>query len=161
MLKNNISVISLIFFLFLAESGLADKSTKFEVTISKKKGSNDRKVEVNQNSGKVVFNVYDKFGIGKADLEVIAGNWPKKVMIRCHFSGLEGFKLRILDKVYQKDELKIRACNEKGESIKEEYLLRYENGKSKKIPGYYEIEISKKIPAKCKKIRIDWVDFYR
>ena len=47
------------------------------------------------------------------------------------------------------------------ESIKEKYLLRYENGKSKKIPGYYEIEISKKIPAKCKKIRIDWVDFYR
>ena len=92
----------------------------------------DRKVEVNQNSGKVVFNVYDKFGIGKADLEVIAGNWPKKVMIRCHFSGLEGFKLRILDKVYQKDELKIRVCNEKGESIKEKYLLHYENDMSKK-----------------------------
>ena len=105
--------------------------------------------------------MYDKFGIGKADLEIIEDNWPKKVMIRCHFSGLEGFKLRIFDKVYQKDELKIRACNEKGESIKEKYLLRYENGKSKKIPGYYEIEISKKIPAKCKKIRIDWVDFYR
>ena len=161
MLKSNSSLISLIFFLFLVESGVADESTKFEVTISKKKWSNDRKIEVNQNSGKVVFNVYDKFGIGKADLEIIEGNWPKKVIIRCHFSGLEGFKLRILDKVYQKDELKIRACNEKGESIKEKYLLHYENGKSKKIPGYYEIEISKKIPVECKKIRIDWIDFYR
>ena len=161
MLKNKIPLISFFLALFLIESGVADKLTKFEVTISKKKESNHRKIEVTQNTGKVVFNVYDKFGIGKADLEIIAGNWPKKVMIRCHFSGLEGFKLRILDKVYQKDELKIRACNEKGESIKEEYLLRYENGNSKKIPGYYEIEISKKIPVKCKKIRIDWIDFYR
>ena len=31
-----------------------------------------------------------------------------------------------MDKVYQKDELKIRVCNEKGESIKEKYLLHSE-----------------------------------
>ena len=161
MLRNKIPLIAFFLALFLIESGVADKLTKFEVTISKKKESNHRKIEVTQNTGKVVFNVYDKFGIGKADLEIIEGHWPKKVIIRCHFSGLESFKLRVSDKVYQRDDLKIRVCNEKGESIEEKYLLHYENGKSKKIPGYYEIEISKKIPVKCKKIRIDWIDFYR
>jgi len=161
MLRNKIPLIAFFLALFLIESGVADKLTKFEVTISKKKGSNDKKIEVTQSAEKVVFNVYDKFGIGKADLEIIEGHWPKKVIIRCHFSGLEGFKLRVSDKVYQREDLKIRMCNEKGKSLNGKYLLRHEKGVSKKIPGYYEVELTKNLPGKCKKITIDWIDFYR
>ena len=109
----------------------------------------------------VVFNVFDQFGIGEAQVEKIKGEWPKRILVRCHFSGLEGFTLILKDMTYKKNTLKCRMCDPKGKELKGKYLLNNEGGVSKKIPGYFEIEIPTKIISDSDRFKLKWIDFYR
>ena len=52
-------------------------------------------------------------------------------------------------------------CDLKGNIIKGKYLVRNEGGDSKKIPGYFEIEIPKKITTDSSMINLKWIDYYR
>lgn len=62
---------------------------------------------------------------------------------------------------YKKNTFKVRMSDIKGNTIKGKYLVRNEGGDSKKIPGYFEIEIPKKITTDSSMINLKWIDYYR
>lgn len=52
-------------------------------------------------------------------------------------------------------------CDPKGKELKGKYLLNNEGGVSKKITGYFEIEIPTKIISDSDRFKLKWIDFYR
>ena len=46
---------------------------------------------------------------------------------------------------YEKNTFKVRMSDTKGNTIRGKYLVRNEGDNSKTIPGYFEIEIPRKI----------------
>jgi len=136
-------------------------SSNYKIDLSGNGKSDKRKVDVISSDNLVVFNVFDQFGIGEAQVEKIKGEWPKRILVRCHFSGLEEFTLILKDMSYKKNTLKCRMCDPKGKELKGKYLLDNEGGVSKKIPGYFEIEIPTKIISDSDRFKLKWIDFYR
>ena len=123
----------------------------------------------------VVFDVKSGGGIGSGKIKVSEGNWPKKVVVRLHLTGLEGFSVSNGKKMLEgfhmsnksnddrKEELKIRMLDGKGKPAEGKYLLKsYGPNKFKRIEGYYEATIPKSLLTEdTKEIEIRWVDFYR
>ncbi|MBC8348460.1 MAG: alkaline phosphatase D family protein [Verrucomicrobia bacterium] len=123
----------------------------------------------------VVFEVKCGFGIGSGKIKRVNGNWPKKVVVRLHLTGLEGFSVsngkKILEGFHmsnksndaRKEELKIRMLDAKGKPVEGKYLLKSLGpNKSERIEGCYEATIPKSLLTEdAKEIQISWVDFYR
>jgi alkaline phosphatase D len=123
----------------------------------------------------VAFEVKSGFGIGSGKIRVSEGNWPKKVVVRLHLKGLEGFSVsngkKILEGFHmsnksndaRKEELKIRMLDAEGKTVEGKYLLKSLGpNKFKRIEGYYEATIPKSLLTEyTKEIEIRWVDFYR
>ena len=53
-------------------------SSNYKIDLSGNGKSDKRKVDVISSDNLVVFNVFDQFGIGEAQVEKIKGEWPKK-----------------------------------------------------------------------------------
>ncbi|MEC7861529.1 MAG: hypothetical protein VYC70_02750 [Verrucomicrobiota bacterium] len=64
---------------------------------------------------------------------------------------------KIKGKTFAKEDLKIRMLDSKGNSLKGRYLLK----ESKKIPGYFEIELPQSKLIDAPQIDLRWIDFYR
>ena len=116
----------------------------------------------------------DQFGIGGGAINLVEGRWPKKVVIRLHLTGLEGFGVTIGGKTFSgsyhgenfpsgKDRLQTRMLDAKGNLLKGRYLLKSTGpNSSKRIIGYYEAELPQSaLKSGAKKIDLSWVDFYR
>mgnify|MGYP001171883660 FL=1 len=149
------------------EQGLtaANKSgARFQLEY-KKKGPRDagRQIKVAHQGDTTIFHVTDKFGIGSAAIKLAAGKWPKKVLVRLHLAGLEGFGLTIGKKVLTRSDLKVRMLDAKGKPLPGRYLLKSTGpNASKRIAGYYEVELpATLLTAAVKEIKLSWVDFYR
>ena len=122
-----------------------------------------RRIKVSEDKGSVVFDVTDKFGIGSGKVKLRAGSsWPKKVLIRMHLSGLEGFSVTVKKRILLKGELNLKMLDSKGNPVKGRYLLQFTGpNSSKKIAGYYEAEVPQRLLGGAKEIELSWVDFYR
>ena len=132
MFRKRITFIIYIFAIsFILTDALAE-SSNYEIDHSGSGKPDNRKIEVTSLVDSVIFNVFDKFGIGAASIKVIEGDWPKKVLIRFHLSGLEGFTLSSQGMNYGKNTFKVRMSDTKGNTIKGKYLVRNEGGNSKK-----------------------------
>jgi len=131
----------------------------------KKKGPRDavREIKVSHQESTTIFNVTDKFGIGGGVIKLATGKWPKKVLVRLHLAGLEGFGLTIGKKVLTRSDLKVRMLDAKGKPLPGRYLLKSTGpNASKRIAGYYEVELpATLLTAAVKEIKLSWVDFYR
>ena len=64
---------------------------------------------------------------------------------------------KIKGKILAEEELKIRMLDSKGNSLKGRYLLKG----SKKIPGYFEVELPQSKLMDARQIELRWIDFYR
>ncbi|MEC7225135.1 MAG: hypothetical protein VXW02_12745 [Verrucomicrobiota bacterium] len=84
-------------------------SSNYKIDLSGNGKSDKRKVDVISSDNLVVFNVFDQFGIGEAQVEKIKGEWPKRILVRYHFSGLEGFALILKDMSYKKMPLNVEC----------------------------------------------------
>ncbi len=122
----------------------------------------------------VVFDVTDRSGIGSGIIDLVEGQWPPKVLVRLHLTGLERFGITIGGKIFtgvyygedfqsHKDCLVTRMLDAKGNPLKGSYLLKFTSPDSqKRIPGYYEVDIPQSaFKSGAKKIDLNWVDFYR
>ena len=145
MCRKRITFIICIFSLSLILNDTLAESPNYKINLSGGGKPDNRKIEVTSFVDSVIFNVFDKFGIGAASIKIIEGEWPKKFLIRFHLSGLEGFTLSCQGMNYEKNTFKVKMCDTKGNTIKGKYLVRNEEGNSKKISGYFEIEIPRKI----------------
>jgi hypothetical protein len=161
----------------LSHSGIKlENGPKFNFEYRKKgpHGSPNSIEAVAQDSA-VLFEVKSGFGIGSGKIKLVEGNWPKKVLVRLHLAGLEGFRVsngkKILEGFHmsnksngdRKEELKIRMLDAKGKPVEGKYLLKSLGpNKFKRIEGYYEATIPKSLLTEdTKEIEIRWVDFYR
>ena len=161
MFRKRITFIIYIFAIsFILTDALAE-SSNYEIDLSGSGKPDNRKIEVTSLVDSVIFNVFDKFGIGAASIKMIEGEWPKKVLIRFHLSGLEGFTLSSQGMNYGKNTFKVRMSDTKGNTIRGKYLVRNEGDNSKTIPGYFEIEIPKKITTDSVRFKLKWIDYYR
>ena len=112
---------------------------------------------------KTIFDVKSGFGIGGGKIRLATGEWPEKVLVRLHLTGLEGFSVSNGKQSLTRSDLDIRILDLKGNPVKGPYLLKSLGpNKSKRIEGYYEATIPKSLLTEdTKEIRISWVDFYR
>lgn len=161
MCRKRITFIICIFSLSLILNDTLAESPNYKINLSGSGKLDNRKIEVTSLVDSVIFNVFDKFGIGGASIRKIEGGWPKKVLIRFHLSGLEGFALSCQGMNYEKNNFKVRMSDTRGNTIKGKYLVRNEERNSKKIPGYFEIEIPRKIYKDSDSFKLNWIDFYR
>lgn len=161
MCRKRITFIICIFPLSLILNDTLAESPNYKINLSGSGKPHNRKIEVTTLADSVIFNVFDKFGIGGASIRKNEGEWPKKILIRFHLSGLEGFSLSSKGMNYEKNTFKVRMCDLKGNIIKGKYLVQNEKGNFKKIPGYFEIHIPKKIITDSSMINLKWIDYYR
>ena len=91
------------------------------------------------------------------------GEWPSRVLIRLHLSGLEGFSVSNGKASMNRSDLMVRMLDAKGKPIEGRYLLKPQGpNKSKRIEGYYEVTVpSDLLTPEGKEVKISWVDFYR
>ena len=116
-------------------------------------GSHNSIEAVTQDSA-VIFEVKSGSGIGSGKIKLVEGNWPKKVSVRLHLGGLEGFSVSNGKKTIQRSGLNIRMLDPKGNPVEGKYLL--------KKKGYYEAAIPPPLLGPdVKELQIRWVDFYR
>jgi len=152
-----------------------DSGPKFKLDY-KKKGSHDglRQIKATLGKDSVVFDVTDQVGIGGGVINLVEGQWPKKVLIRLHLTGLEGFGVTVGGGIFSgpyhgenfpsdKDRLQTRMLDLKGNPLKGRYLLKFTPPNSqKRIAGYYEAEVPQlALISGAKKIDLSWIDFYR
>ena len=161
MFRKRITFIIYIFAVPFILTDALSESSNYGIDLSGSGKPHNRKIEVTSLVDSVIFNVFDKFGIGAASIKIIEGEWPKKVLIRFHLSGLEGFTLSCQGMNYEKNTFKVRMCDLKGNIIKGKHLVQNEKGNFKKIPGYFEIHIPKKIISDSSMINLKWIDYYR
>jgi hypothetical protein len=118
--------------------------------------------------------VTDQFVIGGGAINLVEGRWPKKVFIRLHLTGLEGFGVTVGGKTFSgsyhgenfpsgKNRLQTRMLDVKGNLLKGRYLLKSTGpNASKRIAGFYEAEVPQfALQNGAQKIDLSWVDFYR
>ena len=102
----------------------------------------------------VIFEVKSGSGIGSGKIKLVEGHWPKKVLVRLHLGGLEGFSVSNCKKTIPRSGLKIRMLDPKGNPVEGKYLL--------KKKGYYEATVPPPLLGQdVKELQISWVDFYR
>lgn len=163
----------------LSHSGIKlENGPKFNFDYRKKgpHGSPNSIEAVVQDSA-VVFEVKSGSGIGSGKIKLREGNWPKKVFVRLHLAGLEGFKVSNGKKILKgfhmsnksngtrKEELKIRMLDAKGNPVEGKYLLKFSGSNkvpSERLKGYFEVTIPAVLLSQdVKELEINWVDFYR
>ena len=112
---------------------------------------------------KTIFDVKSGFGIGGGKIKLATGEWPEKVLVRLHLTGLEGFSVSNGKQSLNRSNLDIRILDLKGNPVKGPYLLKSLGpNKSERIEGFYEATIPKSLLTEdAKEIQISWVDFYR
>jgi hypothetical protein len=171
-----------VYSLTLRKSQLSHPGTKLENGPKfnfdyRKKGphGSPNSIEETVTESSVAFDVKSGFGIGSGKIKLTEGAWPKKVFVRLHLAGLEGFSVSTGKKILEgfhmsnksngarKEELQIRMLDLKGNPVEGKYLLKSLGpNKSKRIEGYYEATIPKSLLTEdTKEIEIRWVDFYR
>ena len=151
-------VFGLLTFDFFSHASNSEDGSGFEVKFPKDAvHAKTRKIKIIEKTDSVVFEVRDQFGIGKGSLISKNRKWPDKVILRFYLSGLEGLTAKIKGKTLVKEDLKIRMLDSKGNPLKGRYLLKG----SKKIPGYYEIELPQSKLIDAPQIDLRWIDFYR
>ncbi|HIG85085.1 MAG TPA: hypothetical protein EYG40_04750 [Verrucomicrobia bacterium] len=151
-------VFGLLAFDFSSHASNSEDDSGFEVKFPKGAAhAETRKIKIIEKTDSVVFEVRDQFGIGKGSLISKNRKWPDKVILRFYLSGLEGLIAKIKGKTFAKEDLKIRMLDSKGNSLKGRYLLKG----SKKIPGYFEIELPQSKLMDTRQIELRWIDFYR
>ena len=142
----------------------------------KKKGPHDglRQIKAILGKDSVVFDVTDQSGIGGGTINLIEGQWPEKVLIRIHLTGLEGFGVTVGGKTFsgsyhgensrsREDRLQTRMLDAEGNPLKGRYLLNPADPDfPKRVAGYYEAEVPQSVlKTGTRKVDLSWVDFYR
>ena len=151
-------VYGLLIFVFFSHASDSEDVSGFEVKFPKDAAhAKTRGIKIIEKTDSVVFEVRDQFGIGKGSLISKNRKWPDKVILRFYLSGLEGLTAKIKGKTLAEEELKIRMLDSKGNSLKGRYLLKG----SKKIPGYFEVELPQSKLMDARQIELRWIDFYR
>ena len=161
----------------LSHSGIKlENGPKFNFEYRKKgPHGSPNSIEAVAQDSVVVFEVKSGSGIGSGKIKLEEGNWPKKVFVRLHLGGLEGFEVSNHKKTLKgfhmskksngdrKEGLNIRMLDPKGNPVEGKYLLKsLGQNKSKRIEGYYEATIPQSLLTEdTKEIEIHWVDFYR
>ena len=151
-------IFGLLTFVFFSHASNSEDVSGFEVKFPKDAAhAKTRKIKIIEKTDSVIFEIRDQFGIGKGSLILKNRKWPDKVILRFYLSGLEGLTAGIKGKTFAKEELKIRMLDSKGNSLKGRYLLKG----SKKIPGYFEVDLPLSKLMGTRKIELRWIDFYR
>ena len=78
MCRKRITFIICIFSLSLILNDTLAESPNYKINLSGIGKPDNRKIEVTSLVDSVIFNVFDKFGIGAASIKIIEGEWPKK-----------------------------------------------------------------------------------
>lgn len=99
-------------------------------------------LSIYKTNSETLFEVKNKFGIGKAKVILEKGSWPKKIVLRLYLNGLEGITISGSGQRLEKSDLQIT-----------------EN----KINGitFFEIILPESLFQKGKEVYFSWVDFYR
>ena len=105
------------------------------------------------NDGGISIEITDQFGIGSGTLRRLSGDWTQKIQFRLRLKGLEGMRMTIGKKVFNRDALRIRLCDPKGKTLEGKHLQNR--------LGYYEVLIPPNALRGNKEVRLNWVDFYR
>ena len=85
-----------------------------------------------------IFEVNNQFGIGKANITLIKGDWIDPTIIRLNLAGLEGF-----------------TANNGLTSLTKEQLTVIEGN------GYFDVTLPANFLAESDTVTISWIDFYR
>jgi hypothetical protein len=112
----------------------------------------------------VLIDITSPSGIGSAAIEMISGQWPPKVVMRLHVTGLESFKFKYGAKTVevsvagpQTREVLVQAGQIGTVSPGDPYWLNVTYNS-----GYFDIEAPADfLKSGENKFTIEWIDFYR
>ena len=109
---------------------------RFEIELTGPRKEVDR-IVITRNRGMILFEVSSEFGIGRATLRPLEGNWPESIGFQMNLRGLESFVVN-------------------GETI---YRTERKDDGAK---GGYRIELPAGVTGSSDRpIEIEWVDFFR
>ena len=154
----------------------ADPLPTFKITTKR----DTDKVVVTVEKQKTLFDIHSPFGISHAVIERTAAEWPDRMVLRLHLSGLESFQIKSGDTTLrasvssQGSDKPVRLWQNDAEDkpldstspLWTEIRMIGSDGKpTQTIPlkdGYFEIEIPKALlEANPQSITVSWIDFYR
>lgn len=154
---------------------IVEGPTQFRILLKEKgaRGTSGR-IKVNSDRESVMFEVSDESGIGGGSIHLRSGQWPKKVLLRIHLPGLEGFEIKVGEEgfsgAYHGDGaprpdncLPTRMVDAGGSPLSGRYLVEaVKGGGSRRREGYYEVEVPQSVlSSKARTMELSWVDFYR
>lgn len=141
-------------------------------------------IEVSLENREAIFDIFSPGGIGGAEVKLVSGTLPEKILLRLHLKGLEEFHLTADDKTL------LAAVSSHGNNAVQESISAANNDndgwrtidpdnpywmdihivdpEAKPVPkiplkdGYFEVAVPKYfIKKKISAFSIDWIDFYR
>ena len=149
--------------------------TEFQIRLKEKgAGGPSGRIKVNSDPESVMFEVSDESGIGGGSIHLRSGQWPKKVLLRIHLPGLEGFEIKVGEEEFSgayhgdgaprpDNYLPTRMVDVAGSPLSGRYLVEAVEGVgSRRREGYYEVEVPQSLlRSKARTMELSWVDFYR
>jgi hypothetical protein len=149
---------------------------KFKITTRKAADA----VEVQGDADRTVFVITSPSGIGGAEIERLADNWPKAAVLRLRLKGLENFRIsngkvmlaaavsvregKVSVRLWQ-DNKENAPLDEKSPLWMEIRALGADGKAATQIPlqgGYFEMTLPRALlEGKPRSLTLNWVDFYR
>lgn len=135
-------------------------------------------VETAVSANAAIFDIYSQTGIGRAEVMLVKGAWPEKILLRLHLRGLEEFKFAYAETVITANVSSTGAASVREMAVVEgeerplttdsphnmPIHIQTENGETT-IPlenGYFEIEAPVDFTTgPDNNFTISWIDFYR
>ena len=114
-------------------------AAKYEIENLHPRPSN---ISVSDEDGATIFKVESEFGIGRAKVILLKGQWPSSSKVRLYLKGLEGMSISTPDREFQRHELSIEKYEVDG-------LI------------YFDVILPEVISASTQEIQVHWIDFYR
>jgi hypothetical protein len=140
----------------------ADRAT-YQATVLK----GTSRITFSTTNDTLLIDITDPNGIGAAEIEKTAGQWPAKIVMRFHLNGLEK-----LDFMYGDRTVRASVASSPDHTVRETMLVAGEEATlSSNSPywmevtqenGYFDVEVlADFLKSGEPKFTIDWIDFYR
>ena len=160
--------------LISCQSSVNSSSSQIEVKTDHK----DAQISVITEGNTGAIDVHSEAGIGRGQVDLVSGQWPERVILRFHLSGLEGMKFHYGDttvsvSINSSDHViqSVTTSDENQRPVSQEsshwmpVRIVTPNGIASTLPladGVIEVEASRDfLDGDFTGFALEWVDFYR